>query len=117
MPALLRRSLTAIGGEPYDVPRDEEGRRCSPQGGGQLEIPVGGHIEIISFGESAVADQGAGDAGEGEEVVGLAFVAAVQTSASGEPGHGAFDGPAVTAESLRGFDALAGDAVPDASAG
>ncbi|MER8199666.1 hypothetical protein ABTY00_37835, partial [Streptomyces microflavus] len=32
-------------------------------------------IEVISFGESAVADEGAGDAGEGEEVVGFAFVA------------------------------------------
>ncbi|MDX2540172.1 hypothetical protein, partial [Streptomyces scabiei] len=32
-------------------------------------------LEVISFGESAVADEGAGDAGEGEEVVGLAFVA------------------------------------------
>ncbi|MFE7465811.1 hypothetical protein ACFU6R_17140, partial [Streptomyces sp. NPDC057499] len=33
------------------------------------------YLEVISFGESAVADEGAGDAGEGEEVVGLAFVA------------------------------------------
>ncbi|MGW9460131.1 hypothetical protein ACWG5N_29710, partial [Streptomyces globisporus] len=32
-------------------------------------------LEVISFGEPAVADEGAGDAGEGEEVVGLAFVA------------------------------------------
>ncbi|MFE1522307.1 hypothetical protein ACFW9I_37080, partial [[Kitasatospora] papulosa] len=31
-------------------------------------------LEVISFGESAVADEGAGDAGEGEEVVGFAFV-------------------------------------------
>ncbi|WP_229852995.1 hypothetical protein, partial [Streptomyces albospinus] len=32
-------------------------------------------LEVISFGESAVADEGAGDAGEGEEVVGFALVA------------------------------------------
>ncbi|MFD8593339.1 hypothetical protein ACFV1B_27965, partial [Streptomyces sp. NPDC059637] len=31
-------------------------------------------LEVISFGESAVADEGAGDAGEGEEVLGFAFV-------------------------------------------
>ena len=55
--------------------------------------------------------------GEGQEVVGFAFVAAVQASASGEPGHGAFDGPTVAAEPLRSLDASAGDAVPDASAG
>ena len=57
-------------------------------------------LEVISFGESAVADEGAGDAGEGEEVVGFAFVAAVEAAAAGEPGHGAFDGPAVAAQSL-----------------
>jgi hypothetical protein len=59
-----------------------------------------------------VADQGAGDVGEGAEVVGLAFVAAVQASPSGESGHGAFDDPAVVAEPLRDPDDLAGDAVP-----
>ncbi|MFH9857710.1 SDR family NAD(P)-dependent oxidoreductase, partial [Streptomyces althioticus] len=31
-------------------------------------------LQVISFGESAVADEGAGDAGEGQEVAGLAFV-------------------------------------------
>lgn len=51
---------------------------------------------------------------KGEEVVGFAFVASVEASAAGEPGHGAFDGPAVTAQPLRGLDALAGDAVGDA---
>lgn len=56
-------------------------------------------LELISFGESS-ADEGAGDAGEGEEVVGFAFVAAVEAAAAGEPGHGAFDGPAVAAQSL-----------------
>lgn len=65
--------------------------------------------------ESAVADEGAGDAGEGEEVVGLAFVASVEAAAAGEPGHGAFHGPAVAAQPLRGLDSLAGDAVGDAA--
>src|SRR5699024_3018019 len=37
--------------------------------------------ELISFGWSAVANQCAGDAGEGQEVVGFAFVAAVQAAA------------------------------------
>jgi hypothetical protein len=32
--------------------------------------------------------EGAGDAGEGEEVVGLAFVASVEAAAADEPGHG-----------------------------
>ncbi|MET7988888.1 hypothetical protein, partial [Streptomyces sp. NPDC005281] len=32
-------------------------------------------LEVISFGESAIADEGAGDAGEGEEMNGLSFVA------------------------------------------
>ena len=67
--------------------------------------------------KSAVADEGCGYAGEGEEVFCLAFVAAVESAAAGEPGHGPFDGPAVPPEPLRGLDALAGDAVPDASAG
>jgi hypothetical protein len=34
-------------------------------------------LEVISFGESAVADECAGDAGEGQEVFGFALVAAV----------------------------------------
>lgn len=37
-------------------------------------------LEVVSFGESAVADECAGDAGEGEEVVGFAFVAADRKS-------------------------------------
>jgi hypothetical protein len=41
-----------------------------------------------------VADEGCGDADEGEEVLGLAFVAAVQAAASGQPGHGSFGYPA-----------------------
>ena len=39
-----------------------------------------------------VADEGAGDAGEGEEVLCLAFVAAVASTAARQPGRGPFDG-------------------------
>jgi len=53
--------------------------------GAQTSVPA--ELEVISFGESAVADEGAGDAGEGEKVLGLAFVAAVESSAAGEPGR------------------------------
>ncbi|MFH9662179.1 hypothetical protein ACH4NF_29370, partial [Streptomyces sp. NPDC017248] len=31
-------------------------------------------LQVISFGEPAVADEGAGEAGEGQEVLGFAFV-------------------------------------------
>jgi hypothetical protein len=72
---------------------------------------------VISFGEPAVADEGAGEAREGEEVLGFALVATMETTASSEPGHRAFDGPAVPTEALRGLDSLAGYAVPDASPG
>jgi len=72
-------------------------------------------LEVVSFGESSVADEGAGDAGEGQEVFGFALVAAVQSAASGEPGHRAFYGPAVAAQPGRGLDAFAGDAVSDAA--
>lgn len=68
-----------------------------------------------SAGESAVADEDAGDAGEGQKVLGFALVAAVQAAASGEPGHRALYGPAVAAQPRGGLDALAGYAVPDAA--
>jgi hypothetical protein len=42
-----------------------------------------------------------------QDVTGLAFVAAVEPSAAGEPGHGAFDGPAMAAEAVGGLDVLA----------
>lgn len=62
-----------------------------------------------------MADECGGDARESEEVLRLAFVAAVQASAPCQPGHGAFDNPAVSAQSVRGFDAFAGDAGCDAA--
>jgi hypothetical protein len=73
------------------------------------------HLDVVSFGESAVADEGAGDAGEGQEVLGFPFVPAVEAAAASEPGHGAFDGPAVPAQTLRRLDPFACDAVGDSS--
>lgn len=68
-----------------------------------LDAGLGPEVaDAISFGESAVTDEGAGDAGEGEEVLGFAFVASVEAAAAGKPGRGAFDGPAVPAQSLGG---------------
>ncbi len=43
-------------------------------------------LDVISFGESSVPDEGAGDAGEGQEVFGFAFVAAVEAATASEPG-------------------------------
>jgi hypothetical protein len=48
-------------------------------------------------------------------VFGLAFVASVQSAASGEPGHGALDHPSMSAQALGVFDAAAGDAGCDAA--
>jgi hypothetical protein len=76
-------------------------------------VEHGLHLEVISFGESAVADEGAGDAREGEEVVGFAFVASVEAAAAGEPGHRAFNGPAMAAQALRGLDSFTSDALLD----
>lgn len=50
------------------------------------------------------------------EVPGFAFVAAVEAAGAGEPGHGAFDRPPVSSESLRGLDALAGGSGPSCDA-
>jgi hypothetical protein len=48
-------------------------------------------------------------------VLGFAFVAAVQSTTAGKPCHGAFDRPAVSAESLGRLDAFAGDPVADSA--
>ncbi|KOX11501.1 hypothetical protein ADL04_00980 [Streptomyces sp. NRRL B-3648] len=72
-------------------------------------------LQVISFGESAVADEGSCQRGEGQEVVGLALVAAVQAPAAGEPGDGAFDDPAVSAQVCGVLDAASGDARDDAA--
>lgn len=57
-------------------------------------------LDAISLGESAVAYEGRGDSGEGEEVFRLALVAAVEASAAGHPGHGPLHDPAVSAQAL-----------------
>ena len=51
-------------------------------------------------GESPVAYEGRGNGGEGEKVLRLSLVAAVETSAAGQPGHGPFHDPAVFAQAL-----------------
>jgi hypothetical protein len=63
--------------------------------------------------KSAVVDEAGGDRGEGQEVLGLAFVAAVESAAAGHPGHGAFNDPAVTAQPGGAFLAAAGDSGRD----
>ncbi|MFF9127814.1 hypothetical protein ACF09J_31890, partial [Streptomyces sp. NPDC014889] len=66
--AVAGDALVMVVGERFTLP----GHRG--QGGGRIGLTCD-PLEVISFGESAIADEGAGDAGEGEEVVGLAFVA------------------------------------------
>jgi hypothetical protein len=57
--------------------------------------------QLVQPDQSAVADENCG----------YAFIAAVEPSAAGQPGHGSLDHPSITAQPLRGLDALAGDAV------
>ena len=45
---------------------------------------------------------------------GFAFVAAVESAAAGEPGHGPLYDPAVTAQAGGGFNAASGQTVGDA---
>lgn len=47
--------------------------------------------------------------------MGVPFVADSQAAVAGEPGDGAFDLPAVSAEAVAGVDAAAGDARGDAA--
>jgi hypothetical protein len=56
-----------------------------------------------------------GDAGEGQEVICFALVAAMQSSASCEPGHGPFNGP-VPSKALVRIDTTASDAGRDTPA-
>lgn len=62
-----------------------------------------------------MGDEGGGRRYEAEEMLGLAFVAAMQASAAGQPGHGSLDYPAVSAQSFEGLDTFAGDALADAA--
>lgn len=73
-------------------------------------------IEIIgdcSAAESAVADQGGRDTGEGQEMLSFALVAAVQAATPGQPRHRPLHGPPVAAQLLGGLDASAGEARGD----
>jgi len=56
-------------------------------------------------------------AGYTVHLVDLAFITAVESTAAGEPGHGAFDGPPVPSKPRCGLGALAGDAVADTALG
>lgn len=51
---------------------------------------------------AAAADECAGDADEGEEVLGPSLVTAVQSAAAGKRTQGAFDHPAVPTEAAGG---------------
>ena len=67
------------------------------------------------MGESAPADQAAAEAEQGLVEVVAAFVAGSQASELVQPGEGAFDDPAVAAETGAVFGAAAGDAMGDAA--
>lgn len=70
-------------------------------------------LEIVSFGEAAVADEGGCDANKRQEVAGASFVAAMQAAVAGEPRHGSLDHPTVTAQPQAGLDAAPGDPESD----
>jgi hypothetical protein len=71
-------------------------------------------LDVVSFGDSAVADEAAGDSGEGKEVLGLAFVAAVQRRQP--PSRDIVRSIVQRCRPSRVEDSsLAGDAVRDAS--
>jgi hypothetical protein len=72
-------------------------------------------LDTVSVGESAVADEGCGYADEGQEVLGLSLVTAVQPSTPAQPGDRSLDDPTVSAEPRGRLDAFAGDAVADAT--
>jgi hypothetical protein len=74
-----------------------------------------GYLERVSCGEFLVAGDRRGEGEECGEQVGVAFVADGEAAVAGEPGDGAFDLPAVSAEALVGVDAAAGDARGDAA--
>jgi hypothetical protein len=71
-------------------------------------------FDAVLVGEAAAADQGCGYADEGIGMFGLALVAAVQAPASSEPGDRPLNNPAVSTKTLRGLDALEGNAMTDA---
>ncbi|MET9694620.1 hypothetical protein ABZY81_40495, partial [Streptomyces sp. NPDC006514] len=58
----------------YDDRAEPAPSRPEPEGARSLDHVSCQALDVISFGDSAVADEGAGDAREGEEVFGFAFV-------------------------------------------
>lgn len=65
-----------------------------------------------------MTDEGGGDTyegEEGEEVLRLAFIAAVQAAARCQPGHRPLHDPAMPPQPLRGLDSFAVDAGRDAT--
>ncbi len=76
-------------------------------------------IEIIGDGsaaKSAEVDQGGRDTGEGQKMLGLTLVAAVQATAPRQPRHRSLHSPPVAAQLLGGLDASAGEARDDSVA-
>ena len=71
-------------------------------------------FDAVLVGEAAAADQGCGYADEGIGMFGLALVAAVQAPVSSESGDRPLNNPAVSTKTLRGLDALEGNAMTDA---
>ncbi|MDX2826641.1 hypothetical protein PV416_37615, partial [Streptomyces ipomoeae] len=56
--------------QPQQTPPQNRRRAASGGIGERLSA-----LDVVSFGESAEADEAAGNGGEGQEVLGLAFVA------------------------------------------
>lgn len=69
--------------------------------GASLPHRASTHFDVISFGDAGdagdAAYEGRGDGGKGEEVFGLALVAAVKASTAGQPGPGPFHDAAAPA--------------------
>ncbi|KPI01768.1 hypothetical protein OK006_7957 [Actinobacteria bacterium OK006] len=73
------------------------------------------HSAQSGRGEAPMTDEGGSDTDEAEEVLGLAFVTAVQTATSCQPGHCPLHDPAMPTQSLRRLDSLAGDGWHDST--
>ncbi|GAA0266456.1 hypothetical protein GCM10009527_073390 [Actinomadura nitritigenes] len=71
-------------------------------------------LDGVSIGEATAADEGGGDAGAGQEVLGFVFVGAVQAGEAVQSRHRALGHPAVSAKAIRAFDTAAGDLRDDA---
>jgi hypothetical protein len=72
-----------------------------------------GQLELVSRGELLVAGQRCGQGEKGGEQPGGTLIARGQSAVAGQPGDGALDDPAVSAELLAGLHTAAGDARGD----